>query len=204
MTRRDDSKAETRELILNAARCLFREKGPDKCTVRDIAKEARVSPASIILHFTNKTTLLEAALYEEIENTLARAVATLPHAQGLHAVLVHIASILFAFYDNNRELYRILVRDTFFEPAWNSTSINQLDEKYIKFIGTLINKEKEAGRVRAEVDSSLAASSLFYLYLGVLRIFLIDHSQSVAEAGDRLSSIIEQYLAGIATPKGER
>jgi len=204
MTRRDDSKAETRELILHAARCLFWEKGPDKCTVRDIAKEAGVSPASIIVHFKNKTTLLEVTLYEEIENTLGRAMATLPSEKGLHAVLVHIASALLAFYDNNRELYRILVRDTFFEPANINPAINQLDGKYIEFIITLIEQEKETGRVRADVDSSLTASSLFYLYLGVLRIFLTDHSQSVAEAVKRLSAIIGQYLDGISTPRRGR
>ena len=204
MNRRDDSKAETRKLILNAAHSLFWEKGPDKCTFRDIAKEAGVSPASIIVHFKNKTTLLEVTLFEEIENTLGRALATLPSEKELHAVLVHIASVLLAFYDNNRDLYRILIRNTFFEPVYSSPFIDQLDKKYIEFIVTLIDQEKEIGRIRAEVDSSLAASSLFYLYLGVLRIFLTDHSQSVSEAVERLSAIIEQYLAGISTPRGER
>ena len=201
MTRRDDSKAETRKLILHAAHHLFWEKGPDKCTVRDIAREARVSPASIIVHFKNKTALLEETLYEEIENALAKALATLPSEKGLHAVLIHIASGLLSFYDNNRELYRILVRDTFFEPVHIGPVIGQLDEKYINFIVTLIDLEKEIGKVRADVNSALAASSLLYLYLGVLRIFLTDHKLSVTEAVTNLSAIIEQYLVGLIMQK---
>lgn len=201
MTRRDDSKAETRTLILNAAHNLFWKKGPDKCTVRDIAREAGVSPASIIVHFKNKTALLEETLYEEIENTLAKALTTLPSGKGLHAVLIHIAAGLLSFYDNNRELYRILVRDTFFQPAHISPAIGQLDEKYINFIVTLIDQEKEIGKVRADVDSALVASSLLYLYLGVLRIFLTDHKLSVTEAVTNLSAIIEQYLVGLIMQK---
>ncbi|MDH3348561.1 MAG: TetR/AcrR family transcriptional regulator [Desulfobulbaceae bacterium] len=197
MTRRDDSKAETRELILNSARSLFWEKGPDKCSVRDIAKEAGVSPASIIVHFKNKTALLEVALYEEIEKTLGKALASLPSDQGLQAVLMHIVSIILPFYDKNRELYRVLIRDTFFEPIQESPSLAQLDENFIQFIVTLINQEKKMGNFRSDIDSHLAASSLFYLYLGVLRNFLRNPNFRVAEAVDTLSKILNLHLAGI-------
>lgn len=197
MTRRDDSKAETRLLILTAARSLFWEKGPDKCTVRDIAREAGVSPASIIVHFKNKTALLEATLYEDIEKALGKALTTLPIDQGLQAVLIHIVSAMLTFYDKNRELYRILVRDTFFEGAQASPAIARLDKEYIKFIVTLIDKEKETGAVRPGIDSNLAACSLFYLYLGALRDFLRDPSLNVSATVQKLSLILEQHLAGI-------
>lgn len=204
MTRRDDSKAETRELVLNAAHSLFWNKGVDKCTMRDIAKEAGVSPASIIVHFKNKTALLEVALYGEIEKTVAKALATLPSDKGLHAVLMHIVSVMLSFYDKNRELYRILVRDTFFEPDQESPSIAQLDEKYLKFIATLIDQEKDIGTVRTGIDSYLAASSIFYHYIGVLRDFLRNPELSVPKAVERLSATLQQHLAGILVRGGDR
>ncbi len=85
MTRRDDSKVETRGLILSAAQQLFWEKGPENCTIRSIAKAAGVAPASVIVHFKNKTALLEAALYEEIETVLIKTLSTFPASEGFAA-----------------------------------------------------------------------------------------------------------------------
>lgn len=204
MTRRDDSKAETRELILNAAHGLFWEKGADNCTIRDIAKEAGVSPASIIVHFKNKTALLEVALHEDISKALYQALDTLPHEKGLHGVLMHIVATMFAFYDKNRALYRILVRDTFFEPDHENPTMAKLLEEQLSFIITLFEQEKTKGAIRADVDSRLAASSLFYLYIGVLRDFLRDPELSVSQAAEILSAILDQYFAGIAVPGGDR
>jgi AcrR family transcriptional regulator len=197
VTRRDDSRVETRRLILQSAHNLFWERGAESCTIRSIAKEAGVSPASVIVHFKNKTALLEVVLYEDIEKTLAETLATLPSDKGLHTILMHMASGMLTLYDKNRELYRILVRDTLFEPVHNSPSIAKLDEKYFSFLFTLIEKEKETGTVRAEVDSELAASSFFYLYIGTLRDFFRDTELSVPDTLKRLSVTLEQYLAGI-------
>jgi AcrR family transcriptional regulator len=197
MTRRDDSKEETRKLILNAAHSLFWEKGPDECTMRDIAKKAGVSPASIIVHFKNKTALLEVVLYKDIEKTVAKALKTLPSDKGLQAVFMHIASVMLSFYDKNRKLYRVLVRDTLFEPDQESPSIAKLDEGNLEYIVSLIEQEKEKGRVRTEIDSYMAASSIFYLYIGVLRDFLRNPELNVTRAVKRLSAILEQHLTGI-------
>jgi len=199
MTRRDDSKAETRKLILYAAHDLFWKRGAHECTMRDIAKKAGVSPASIIVHFKSKTALLEAALYEKIKKTLAGAIATAPSNKGFHAVLVHIASAMFSFYNKNRELYRVLVRDTLFEPDPKNPSMAQLDEGNLEYIAALIEQEKEKGAVRMEIDSYLAASSIFYLYIGVLRDFLRNPELSPTRAVKRLSAILEQHLSGILT-----
>jgi AcrR family transcriptional regulator len=76
-----------------------------------------VSPASVVVHFKNKTALLEVALYEDIERTIAHAVATMPQDASLHDRLMHIAHCMYSFYGTNRELYRVLIRDTIFEKA---------------------------------------------------------------------------------------
>lgn len=200
MTRRDDSRVETRALILQAAQNLFWEKGADNCTIRSIAREAGVSPASVIVHFKNKTALLEVVLYEDIEKTLSKALETLPSEKGLHAVLVHMVSGMLSLYDKNRELYRVLVRDTLFESVHKNPFIAKLDEKYFGFLVSLIDHEKKIGTVRPEVDSFLAANSFFSLYIGVLRDFLRDPELSVPKAVERLSATLEQYLVGVLMP----
>ncbi len=204
MSRTDDVKAETRQLILSAAYNLFREKGADKCTIRDIAKQAGVSPASVIVHFKNKTALLEAALSEDIDKTLVGSLATLPAEQDLQTVLIHMVTEMLSLYDQNRELYRILIRDTFFEPVQDSPALSGLDEKYFSFLVNLLEQEKKQGKVQAELDTQLAAFSLFSLYIGVLRDFLRTPELTVEKAKSMLVIILEQYLTGIFLPGGEQ
>jgi AcrR family transcriptional regulator len=201
MSRRETTKLETRQLILEAARKLFHTKGPEQCTMRDIAGEAGVSPASVVVHFTNKTALLEVALYEDIETTIAGAVATMPQDVSLHEQLMHIARCMFSFYDNDRELYRVLIRDTTFEKAGENPYLTKQLEDYLQFFGAMIEQEKVRGTVRPDADAMIAASSLFSLYFSVLMEFLRNPDMTLAMALDWLSATAQQHLTGILTPK---
>lgn len=197
MNRRDTSKAETKKIILNAARQLFWEKGVENCTIRSIAKEASVAPASVIVHFKNKTALLEATLQDEIESVLTSTMEALPADQGIQCILLHLASGMFSLYDKNRDLYRILIRDTFFEQTQSSPSIAQLDEFYLNFFARLIDQKKELGEIKIEVESCLVATVFFSLYMGILRDFLRSSDLSVSTAMERLSLMIDYFLTGI-------
>jgi hypothetical protein len=64
-------------------------------------------------------------------------------------------------------------------------------------MASLIEQEKEKGRVRPGTDAYLAASSIFYLYMGVLREFLRNPELGVAKARNILSATLKQHLAGI-------
>jgi len=114
MNRREASKKETRQLILKAARLLFAQKGLEECTIRDIAKKAGVSPASVVVHFQSKTALLEEALNRDIEKALSALITSMPPDLGLLDRLLHLATGFFRLYDTNRNLYRALIRHTIF------------------------------------------------------------------------------------------
>lgn len=199
MTRRDDSKAETRELILEAAKSLFWEMGPEKCTIRSIANEAGVSAATIIVHFKNKTALLEAVLSKDIGKTLADTFSTMPQNCGLQVTLVKMATAMLSLYANNRELYKVLIRDTYFEPCYNSPTISKLDNEYLPIFAAMIDKEKEAGKIRKEIDSLLAAHALFSLYIGQVREFLRSPEMTIETTLSNMESILDLVLKGFYT-----
>jgi AcrR family transcriptional regulator len=201
MSRRDTTKQETRQLILDAARKLFQEKGPERCTMRDIATEAGVSPASVVVHFNSKTALLEVALSEDIERNIGRAVAALPYSAPLLERLMHIARAMFGFYDGNRELYRVLIRDTAFEPEGENPYLTRQLHQYLRFFGAMIEQEKDRGIIRPDADAGIAASSFFSLYFGVLMEFLRNPDMSVNTALGLLATAAGQHLTGILTPK---
>jgi len=201
MNRREASKNETRRLILRAARKLFAKKGMEDCTIRDIARKAGVSPASIVVHFKSKTALLEEALKGDIESALSELMASMPRDAELIDSLMHLATGFFRLYDKNRDLYRALIRQTIFEPVSETPGISAQSEKYLEFLSHLIEEHKARGHTRPEVDSTVAAMSIFSLYMGAL-IALFRMPETSAEAvSDILASMTAQCLEGISTKK---
>ena len=198
MNRREASKRETRELILKAARRLFAQKGLEDCTIRDIAGAAGVSPASVVVHFHSKTALLEVALNRDLENTLAQLMASMPQDQGLLDRLLHLAQGFFRLYDQNRTLYRALIRHTVFEPRQETPHVTNLTDRYIQFLAGMIEAEKTRGLIKPQVNTTAAAGAVFSLYLGALTLLFRQPEMTVAMVSEVLAAMTGQYLQGIA------
>jgi AcrR family transcriptional regulator len=197
MNRREASKKETKRLILKAARMLFARKGMEECTIRDIAAKAGVSPASVVVHFKSKTALLEEALCGDIEIAFSELVTSMPEDSDLLNRLMHLWKGFFRLYDKNRDLYRALIRSTVFEPASETPIMSKLSEQYIQFLAHIIEEQKTHGLVRPEVDSGIAAASIFFLYMGALIMLLRMPEMTVDMVSDVLASMTGQCLKGI-------
>jgi AcrR family transcriptional regulator len=197
MNRREASKKETKRLILKAARTLFAQKGMEECTIRDIAKKAGVSPASVVVHFKSKTALLEEALCADIENAFSELTTAMPEDLGLLDRLMHLSKAFFRLYDKNRDLYRALIRSTVFEPAGETPIMSNLSERYIQFLSHIIEEQKTRGVILPEVDCRVAAASVFSLYMGALIMLFRMPEMSADMASNVLASMTDQYLKGI-------
>jgi AcrR family transcriptional regulator len=197
MNRRQASKQETRQLILTAARLLFAQKGMEECTIRDIAQAAGVSPASVVVHFKSKTALLEEALNRDIENALSELLASMPEDQGLLERLLHLATGFFRLYDQNRNLYRALIRHTIFEPVSETPHMTNMTARYIQFLAGMIEAEQTRGLIRPEVDAQVAAGAIFFLYLGALVLLFRMPEMTVEMVAEILAAMTGQYLEGI-------
>ena len=197
MNRREASKNETRQLILRAARRLFAQKGMEESTIRDIAREAGVSPASVVVHFKSKTALLEEALNRDIETALSELVASMPEDLELLDRLMHLAKGFFRLYDQNRKLYRALIRYTILEPAGETPNIANVSELYLRFLSGLVEAGQARGIIKPEVDASVAAASFFSLYLGALIMLFRMPEMTVEQVAEALAAMTDQYLKGI-------
>jgi AcrR family transcriptional regulator len=198
MNRREASKNQTRQLILSAARRLFAQKGMEESTIRDIAREAGVSPASVVVHFKSKTALLEEALNRDIETALSELVASMPEDLELLDRLMHLAKGFFRLYDQNRKLYRALIRHTMFEPAAETPNITNVSELYLRFLSGLVEEGQARGIIKPEVDATVAAASIFSLYLGALIMLFRLPEMTVELVAEALAAMIDQYLKGIS------
>jgi AcrR family transcriptional regulator len=197
MNRREASKKETKRLILKAARVLFARKGMEECTIRDIAKKAGVSPASVLVHFKSKTALLEEALCADIEIAFSELIAEMPKDIKLLDSLMYLSKGFFRLYDKNRDLYRALIRSTVFEPESETPISSNLSERYIQLLSQIMQEQKTRGIIRSEVDTRIAAGSVFSLYMGALIMLLRMPEMTVDAVSDVLSAMTDQYLKGI-------
>src|SRR3954464_13976957 len=88
---RERKKQRTRQLIGDTARRLFSERGFERVTVSEIAREAEVAPATVFNYFPTKEDLFYSRL-EAFEEELLTAIRERPPGQG---VLGAFAGFLF-------------------------------------------------------------------------------------------------------------
>jgi AcrR family transcriptional regulator len=101
---------ETRMRILNAALGLFRRKGFEQTTMREIAEEAGVSLGNAYYYFESKEALVM-AFYERAHLELpSRVTATVAPATSLEEQLSAIIDAKFAYFAPNRAFLGALFR----------------------------------------------------------------------------------------------
>jgi len=204
MNRKEASRKTTRELILKATRNLLAGKGAADCTIRDIAKKAGVSPASVVVHFKSKTALFEEALYADIENALSALISSVPRGSDLPAQLMHLAKGMLLFYDRDRDLYRNLLRHTLFEPESETPKMSGQSERYMQFLAELAEEQKKRGAIRPEVNPGVAAFSIFSLYLGALTVLFRMPEMTVDHIAAGLNAMTDQFVQGLKGRRDER
>lgn len=197
MNRREASKIETKNLILQAAKQLFRKKRVEECTMRTIAARAGVSPASVIVHFKSKIALLEEALEGEINSALTELMVSMSNEQDFIDRFMHLSTGMLRFYEKNRDLYRELVRYTLLEPTEENPKITKQVEAYMQLLTGMVEQEKSKGRLRQDLNPVHTAGSFFSLYLGTLITFFRIPDMTSEAAADILASMAAEHVKGI-------
>ncbi|WP_020586149.1 TetR/AcrR family transcriptional regulator [Desulfobacter curvatus] len=200
MNRKQASKEETRRLILQAARKLFFEENFSRCTMRRVAAEAGVSAASVVVHFKNKTALMEAALSEDIGRTWEGALNTMPAKGTIATRIKHIWLTMFIFYDGNRNLYRELLSSTVLKVEADTPALRKDIDSFLNRLVTIIEDEKTADRMAGDVDSMILSMSLFSQYFGVEIMFFRDPAITPKMAAEMAEKMNRQTLTGLENP----
>lgn len=101
----------TREKILNAALDVFSAKGFHGTTVDEIAERAELGKGTVYRHFHSKKGLFSELIRSkvaELEQAVAEAID--PRADVL-VIIEDYLRIYFAFFDRNRNLYKVLIQE---------------------------------------------------------------------------------------------
>lgn len=169
---RKKQKAETNALILKKAKNLFEELGFEKTTMRKVAAAAEISPGAIFKHFENKSALLAAALFEDIEAVQEDALKKIPQGESVQRQFLFVAKQFFTYYAARPALSKILVEHSLFIAGeWASKFCDQSSRLTHK-VAQLIEEAKKTKQIKKDIDNELLARSFFSHYLFVLIILV--------------------------------
>lgn len=147
----DDS---PRGRLLAAAAHLFRTKGFERTTVRDLAQAIGIQSGSIFHHFKSKEEILRCVMEEVIHFNTDRMKAALMQAQSPRdKLLALIRSELVSINGETGEAMAVLIYE------WRSLSeesqrfILTLREHYEQLWLTVLNEAKAAGLIPSHVDT---------------------------------------------------
>lgn len=105
--RKERDREEMRDLILQAARGLFLNKGYEKTSIRNIADAIEYSPGTIYLYYKDKNELLF-ALHEEAFSKMTQELSKVQTIQDAFARLVEMGHRYIKYAIDNPEMYDLM------------------------------------------------------------------------------------------------
>ncbi|MGA8273848.1 MAG: TetR/AcrR family transcriptional regulator [Candidatus Sulfotelmatobacter sp.] len=166
---------ETQNRILEAALALFRERGFEKTTMRDIAQESRVALGAAYYYFDSKDSLVMEfyrRAQRELDSLLEDA---LSKTQGLEERLRAAIEVKFRYFAPNRKLLGAL--SAHIDPQHPLSPFSEetraIRERDIAFLSTAV----DASRVRIPDDLKIHLPRVLWLYqMGLLLFWVYDSS----------------------------
>lgn len=165
---------ETRQLILDTALTLFRERGFDETTLRDVAREAGLSLGAAYYYFKSKEAIV-GAYYDYVqEEHLARSREAFGKGGDLRTRLRAALHTKLDIMQGDRRLVRALFRyggDPEHPLSWFGPATRGQRELSMQVFAEALEGERLPDDVRA-----LAPALLWTLHMGILLYFLYDES----------------------------
>ncbi len=176
LARTTEKAEETRTRILNAALNLFRRKGFDQATLREIATEAGVSLGSAYYYFDSKEALVMAFCARASEQMAPLIEKALADVKTFEKRLSAILSVKFEYFGPNRAFLGALMRhgadpENPLSPFGEETRhIRERDMEYFA-------KALEGSRMDVPKDLARHLPKLFWLYqMGLILFWIYDRS----------------------------
>ncbi len=194
-----DTKRETRERILAAARRLFVARGFEATTIRELAAEARIAAGTLFNYFDSKEALAVALVEEALDAGRADFRAKLRGGEELSEELfLHVVTGL-----RRLEAYRGLV-GTVLETALSPFAHSGISQRgadlrlaHLEVVEELIAK---AGATAAPSVGPVTLHLYWTLYLGVMAFWSGDESPQQEDTLGVLDESLRVFALALANP----
>ena len=135
-------KITTREKIVEAARNLFAEKGFDRTTTAEIAREAGISEGTIYRHFKSKKELLMECVIPVLQKIIDLTEDYYPRENNLRALTIDLLEMRLQLFREHHQTFRIIFRELM--------SSTEMVSHYMDFI---LSQEKKLSEIMPQIEN---------------------------------------------------
>jgi AcrR family transcriptional regulator len=204
LSRRERGKFERRRRIQEAARLVFREKGFEAATTREIAERADVGVGTLFAYVRDKQDLLMMVFNERLDAITEASFATLDPRVPLVGQLMHIFTPRYELWGEDPDLSRYAVQESFAVLTRQNETLTEsarfLARRYriLGKITELIAEKQRTGYIKATTDANLVATLILDIFLSETRGWLVDRVPILEVGLDRLRRVLMLAIDGIA------
>jgi AcrR family transcriptional regulator len=196
---RERGKRDKLRRIKDAAFDIFRSKGYEAASTREIALAADVSIGTIFLYAKDKRDLLCLVLNQDLDEVFQSAVASLPPAGSIERRLRCLLAPIYEYFSREPELARAMNReiirlDLVEETGEQVEQFRNRLKAWSKAIQKIVDESRSEDLVG--VDSALLAEILFDVHLAHVRRWLNDEIPSTADGLAGLMRRVRIILRG--------
>jgi AcrR family transcriptional regulator len=202
----EERKAETREIIFQAARKVFSEKGYHKAQIADIVKEAGISTGSIYAHFKDKRDLFEQITRENLEvlRITLKELSQTTRPGDVRERVMNWKPAYVAFFDYveaHPEQILLVVRGGFGVDDEQDTVIWDFFKGFASDIAEDYRKWEDLGFIKG-MNPDLLGHIIIGMCLHVAMSYLMEHQFTRNEAIDNLIAVTNAMVSMYLTKKG--
>jgi len=198
------TESQVREALLSAAHGLFLKYGLRAVSSRQVAAAAGVNPAMISYYFKGKDGLYRAMIESAIAPVIGRLATMLGDPSTVD--LEGLARAYMRTIAANPWIAGLIVREVLSaEGTFRQTFMRDLAGRFAPVIRTIIQRETQRGRLRADLDPSLTVVSLLgnalfpFISLPITsRVLGVDTTEAGIEK--LIAHSVGVFLHGIAAP----
>ena len=197
--KREKNKEQTKARILEAALKLFREKGFDKTTTKEISKKARIAEGTLFNYFKTKEDLALYFLQTEAQHSMdwyaqEERLRNVPLPEKLFAVIQHYLDRMEPYQEFIGAVYlRALQPNSKLSPL--RVEVQEIRVRELRFITNILEQAEENGEIPHLGNFGPYAVGLFFF--GILTYWLHDPSKDKEDTAallDRSLSIATRFL----------
>ncbi len=192
------------EKILDVARAIVRDHGPDKLTFDAVARDVGVSKQAVIYWFPNKARLVEALVRPALEAEAAAGIHALPTTVAPDDAIRRLVEALAIFHLSDLDRFRLM----YVTPQIGQrpgrggdmlTTLGRIHPATTEMYDTLAARLVSGGRYDRTVDARRAAVAIHTSLLGLLLRMAMAETLN-APLRHRDDALIEALL-GVIAPK---
>lgn len=193
---RETKKQQTRKAIMQAAMCLFSEKGFEKTSIEELAKAAGIGKGTVYGYFQTKSDILHAFCEDELECLHQELTSNADREIPILQQMVSIYMSEFHHLTENREFARLFMQQTAFPRDVDMEKHLENENNYFKLLFPLLEKAQERGELRKDLDILYITGHFYGLYLLLVSAWFTGRVQT-EEAEQALEALFRQAMEGL-------